>query len=299
MVIRILDQNYFVLQTLPSETGLLQYVCKNVAENDGRIYRIVNIPLEETTPEMISWLNGIWRAGRFHELRQYAVEKDCLQVVADCGSETAVSVEQILEEEKPALKERCEMAGKFLQRLILSDVPAFFAIHALDAEHVRFTPSLDCCFTFELEQLKRFASAAPSKEFHRIRAVLRKLFSNELRDKKMPELKDLLDRILQLEFSDTMEIYKAWLPIAEQYAGMDEEKLQRKDFFTALKEKLKLAAGFFKKAFGLVILGLAIAYLVISIKNFTAPTEQKDIYKTIGDMEIVSGTAEETEENHE
>jgi len=299
VVIRVLDQNYFVLQTLPSETGLLQYVCRNVAENDGHLYRIVNIPLEETTPAMISWLNDIWRAGRFHELRQYAVEKDSLQIVADCGSEAALPLEEILEEEKPGLSERIDMGGKFLQRLILSDVPVFFAINAMDAEHVRFTRSLDCCFTFELEDLKNFASADPTRVYHRIRAVLRKLFSDELRDRKMPELKDLLDRILQLEFSDTMEIYKAWLPIAEQYAGVDEEKLEKQGFFSVLKEKLKKISGFLKKAFTLVILGMAIAYLLFSIKNFTKPTVQKDIYKTIGDMTIISHIESETEESHE
>ncbi len=299
MVIRVLDQNYFVLQTLPSETGLLQYVCRNVAENNGHVYRIVNIPLEETTPEMIIWLNDIWRTGRFHELTQYAAEGDDLQIVVDCGIESALSLEELLEEEKPGLSERINMGGKFLQRLILSDVPVFFVVNAMDAGHVRFTPSQDCFFTFELEDLKQFAAADPTRVYHRIRAVLRKLFSDELRDRKMPELKDLLDRILQLEFSDTMEIYKAWLPIAEQYTGVDEEKLERKGFFSILKEKAKKISGILKKAFSLVIVGMAIAYLVFSIKNFTKPTEQKDIYKNIGDMTIISHIETETEESNE
>ena len=51
MIIRILDKNYFVQQTIPSEKGLVQYVCLNVSEDDGRIYRIVRIPVREVKQE--------------------------------------------------------------------------------------------------------------------------------------------------------------------------------------------------------------------------------------------------------
>ena len=151
MVIRVLEQNYFVLQTLPSETGLLQYVCKNVSEDDGHIYKIVLVPPEKTSHELIGWLYGIWQAGRFHELKQYASEQDRLQVVVDCGAEAAVPMGELLDTEPLSLNERVRMGTKVMERLILSDMPDFFAEHALDPEHVCFTESMDCSFRFELE----------------------------------------------------------------------------------------------------------------------------------------------------
>ena len=100
MIIRVLNRNYFVQQTIPSEQGLLQYVCTNVAEDDGKLYRIVRIPLPEVTPELVRYLADIFRKERFRELVQYANEGEYLQVVTDCGSAKAKSIRERLAESK-------------------------------------------------------------------------------------------------------------------------------------------------------------------------------------------------------
>lgn len=299
MVIRVLDQNYFVLQTLPSETGLLQYVCKNVAEDDGHVYRLVMVPPEETDEGLIDWLFGIWQTGTFHELKQYASDRGRLKVVVDCGAESAVPMEELLETDVLSLRERIHMGGKLLERLILSDVPDFFALHTLDPEHVCFTESLDCCLHFELEYLTQYADADTVRVFHRLRAVLRRLFAAELREKKMPELKELLDRILQQEFQDMMEVYRAWLPIADKYAEMDEERLEPRTLGHIIWEKVKAFVNFMKKWVGVAIILIAVAYLVFAIRDFLAPTKQMDVYQSVGDMKIISDTVEETEAQNE
>ncbi len=299
MVIRVLNQNYFVLQTLPSETGLTQYVCRTVAGDDGHIYRIVMVQREETTPELVSWLSDIFREGRFHELVQYASEQDSLQVVVDCGYADAVPMERLLEDEHPDLKERMMMCGKLLERLILSDIPVFFAVPALDPEHVRFTKSLDCCFTYELENLAGFDETTPEKELHHLRAVIRRLFAAEMRDRKIPELKSLLDRIVQHEFPDRMAIYEAWLPIQKKYSEADETKLEAKSLPYVIWEKIKAFAEFLRKLFFIVVIISALGYLAFSVRDFAAPEKQQDIYVSVGDMRIISGTAAETEGQNE
>ena len=299
MVIHVLNQNYFVLQTLSSETGFRQYVCKNVAEDDGHIYRVVMIPREETTSDLILWLSDIFNAGRFYELVQYASERDSLQVVVDCGYADAVPMDQLLREEKPDLQERMMMCGKMLERLILSDVPVFFAVPALYPDHVRFTRSLDCCFTYELDELVNFEEADPERELHRLRAVIRKLFASEVKDRKIPELNDLLDRITQHEFPDRLAIYEAWLLIEEKYGAEDETKLKARSLPYIIWEKIKAIAKFLKNLFFIVVIILALAYLVFSIRNFVAPEKQQDVFETVGDMTIHSGTAVETEEQNE
>lgn len=295
MVIHVLNQNYFVLQTLPSEAGLTQYVCKNVAEDDGHIYRIVMVPREETTSELVRWLADIFRAGCFYELVQYASERDSLQVVVDCGYADAVPMEQLLREERPTLKERMVMCGNMLERLVLSDVPAFFAVPALKADHVRFTKNLDCCFTYELENLEEFEEASTEKELMRLRAVIRRLFAAEIKDRKIPELQDLLDRIAQHEFPDRLAIYEAWLLIEDKYGTAGELKLESKSLPYIIWGKIKAIAGFLKKLFFIVVILLAVAYLVFSIRNFAAPSQQQDVYQAIGDMTIQGGSASETE----
>lgn len=295
MVIHVLDQNYFVLQTLPSEAGLTQYVCKNVAEDDGHIYRIVMVPREDTTPELIRWLSDLFREGRFYELVQYASERDSLQIVVDCGYVDAVPMDRLLRDEHPALRERMRMCGKMLERLVLSDVPVFLAVPVLKTDHIRFTKSLDCCFTYELDKLADLEEVSIDKELLRLRSVLRKLFAAELKDKKIPELQDLLDRLVQREFQDAMEVYEAWLSIEDKYAAAEDAKLEPRSLPYIIWEKIKALAGFLKKLFFIVVIIVALAYLVFSVRDFVTPGRQQDIFETLGDMTIHSAAAAETE----
>ena len=287
MVIRILDKNYYVLQALVSETGVSQYVCKNVAEDDGRVYRVALLSREQQTPALIRWLYDIYRTGCFRELVQYSHESDGLQIVLDCGPETAVPVSRLLQEEKPSLRERVKMGGELLKRLILSDVPAFFAISALDPDHVRFTGSLDCFLTFELGSLSEYYRADSTEEFRRLASVFRSLFAEEIRLWKMPELNAFLSRIEQQEFSSLRDIYEAWLPIVEQYREAESSELAAKSLPFRIWDRIMDGVSLLKSLVFILAIGLAIAYLVISVMRFARPTEQKDVYEQVGDLTII------------
>ena len=56
-------------------------------------------------------------------------------------------------------------------------------------------------------------------------------------------------------------------------------------------EKIKAAVRFLRSMFFVVVIFIAIAYLVLSIRNFVAPPARKDVYKSVGDLQIVSETA--------
>ena len=57
-------------------------------------------------------------------------------------------------------------------------------------------------------------------------------------------------------------------------------------------EKIKAAFRFLRSMFFVVVILIAIAYLVLSIRNFVTPPAHKDVYKSVGDLQIVSETAE-------
>ena len=96
-----------------------------------------------------------------------------------------------------------------------------------------------------------------------------------------------------------MEVYRAWLPVAKKYADMEESSLEPVSLGTILWKMVEKVIDFIKKWMGLLIIIIALVYLIISIRDFTAPTKQKDVYNAIGDMTIISGTAEETEAQNE
>lgn len=297
MIIRVLDRNYFVQQTLSSEKGLLQYVCTNVAEDDGKVYRIVRIPLPEVDSGLIRYLSDIYREGRFHELAQYANEDGFLQVVADCGLQKAKTLKDLLEESNLTLRARLDMGEKIMERLILSDVPDFFALGAMDTDHVRFTDAMECCFTFELEGLKDFERADTAEVHQKLRKVLDELFAKELKDDRVPEFRPFLDRISQKEFSTNMALYQAYQPLAAEVGLRDEKSMEGLSLPYRIWNKIKSFFGFLRSLFFVIVILIAIAYLVMSVRNFVAPTKQKDVYHSVGDLEIVSGTSSAAEES--
>lgn len=292
MIIRVLDRNYFVQQTISSEHGLIQYVCTNVAEDDGRIYRIVRIPLPEVETGLIRYLSDIYREGSFRELKQYANEGGYLQVVADCGDMKAKTLKEILGEGGLTFRARLALGEKLLERLILSDVPDFFALGAMDTDHVRFTDAMDCSFFFELENLKNFQEADTPQVHRRLRAVLNTLFEKELKDERVPELKPFLDRISQNEFPSSMLLYQAYQPLAAELSLRNEETMEGKSLPFRIWEKIKALFRFLRSLFFVAVILIAIAYLVLSIRNFVSPPAQKDVFKSVGDLQIVSGTEE-------
>ena len=293
MIIRVLDRNYFVQQTISSDNGLVQYVCTNVAEDDGRVCRIVRIPLPEVDTGLIRYLSDIYKAGSFRELVQYANEGGFMQVVVDCGVQKARTLKKILEEGGLSLKARLNMGEKLLERLILSDVPDFFALGAMDTDHVCFTEANDCSFVFELADLKNFEKADTAKVHRKLRSVMDELFAKELKDERVPELKPFFDRISQLEFTTNMALYQAYEPLAAELALRDEDSMEGMSLPYRIWEKIKAAVRFLRGMFFVVVILIAIAYLVLSIRNFVVPPAHKDVYKSVGDLQIVSETAEE------
>ena len=290
MIIRVLDRNYFVQQTIPSEGGLLQYVCTNVAEDDGKLYRIVRIPLDEVTPELIRYLSDIFRKERFRELVQYANERDHLQVVTDCGSARAKSIAERLSESKVPLRERLAMGEKLLERLILSDVPAFFAVSALDETHVRFTDSLDCSLTYELEGLLNFQEAGMDAVIKKVRLFLAGLFKKEIKDGKLPDLEVFLKRIEVGSFRELLPLYTDYRTLAESLSAVDEDTLEPKSLPYRIWEWIKSAFRFLKKLFFVVVILMAVTYLVLAVRNFLAPTKQMNVYSQVGDLQIRAET---------
>ncbi|MBQ1423441.1 MAG: hypothetical protein IIY96_03260 [Lachnospiraceae bacterium] len=288
MIIRVLDQNYFVQETIPSEDGLVQYVCTNVSEDDGRICRIVRIPLQDVKPALIEYLADIFREGQFRELIQYANEAGYLHVVTDCGPAKARSLKDRLEKDVIPLKERLAMGEKFLKQLILSNVPVFFAQSAMDTAHVLFTDADECSFVFELEHLERFADADKEKMLKGTESVLSGLFAKELDQQKLPEMQAFLDRIVQGEYSGTLSLYQAYRSVEAELRDVDEDSLEPKSFLWRLWDKIKLLASHAEKLFIVVVFAIAIAYLVWSVRNLLKPTVQRDIYPSIGDERILS-----------
>lgn len=299
MIIRVLDQNYFVQQTIPSEEGLIQYVCTNVSVDDGRLYKIVRIPVREVSAELIRYLAGLYKEGLFHELVQYGNEKEHFHVVMDCGPVKARTLYERLQKDVISLAERLSMGEHFLEYLIISSVPDWFAEISMDSEHIVFTDALECAFDFDLEFLEDFEDADSRRMQMRLRDVLYELFAKELDKEKLPEIKVFLEKITQGEYPERMALYQEYHKIAQALADVKESSLEPKGFLWRLWDGIKSIASHAEKYVGFIAYAVAIIYLIWSIWNMMQPTKQRDIYTAVGDEKILSGTRNVEEEMNE
>ncbi len=287
MVIRVLDHKYFVMNTIVSGDGLDQYVCRDLSGEDSEIYRIVRIPHDDVTPELMRYLTDIDSSESFNQLREYSNEGDFLCVVMDCGSSRAVSLRKKIAREQPSFKERLGYVYGLIERLILSDIPVYFATSALNAESIRLTPALDIAFDFDIHDILGFESRGMEDVCTELADVIMEVFDAEMSRNSLAELTQLVRNLRLRRYTDYLAIFADYKVIYEKYSGSEDDiELENNSFPFRLWDMLKNLCAQVKKYAYLLLLVLAAAYLVMTIRNIFKPTQQKDIYDYIGDMQI-------------
>ena len=287
MVIRVLDHKYFVLRTVDTDDGLKQYVCRDLVDEESNIYRIVRIPHADVTTQLLRYLADIEVEGSFKEMREYASEGDFLCIVMDCGSQEAVPMSERLEREPLSLKERFGYVYKLIERMILSDMPAYFAVAGITPSGVKFTSAMDCSFDFDIHDITEYADYGTDDICGSLADFITGVFAEELRWSSMPELADFIKDLRRQRYSDYMDIFADFKAIEQIYSERDDAETESNSFPFRMWDVTKDLASQLKNISSLLLLLLAVVYLVISIRNTLKPTVAENIYDSVGDMQII------------
>jgi hypothetical protein len=287
MVIRVLDHKYFVLRTIDTENGLDQYVCRDLVDEESNIYRIVRIPHSDVNDKLLRYLADIEVAGSFGELREYASEDGYLCVVMDCGSKDAETLTDKIAREEPDFRERLGYVEKLVERLILSDIPAYFAAAALSTERIKLTAALDCSFDFDVHDILEYEGYGMNDVCGRLADVIMDVFDRELKWNAMEDLTEFIKDLHFHRYSDYLAIYSDFKAICDRYGEDTDIELENNSFPFQMWDLLKNLAAHLRSMAALLLLVLAVAYLAISVRNFLKPTQARDVYTSIGDMQIM------------
>lgn len=295
MVIRVLEHKYFVMNTIIAGDGLDQYVCRDLSGQDSEIYRIVRIPHDDVTPELMRYLADIDSSESFAQLREYSNEGEYLCVVMDCGSSQAVSLRKKIAREQPSFRERLGYVYGLIERLILSDIPVYFAASAMNMESIRLTPALDMAFDFDIHDILDFESRGMEDICTGLADVIMEVFDAEMSRNSLDELTQLVRNLRLRRYTDYMSIFADYKVIYEKYSDSEDDiELENNSFPFRLWDTLKKLCAQVRKYAYLLLLVVAAAYLVMTICNIFKPTQQKDIYDYIGDMRIGADDATQT-----
>jgi hypothetical protein len=287
MVIRVLDHKYFVLRTISAEDGLDQYVCRDLVDEESNIYRIVRIMHADVNDKLLRYLADIEVEGSFGELREYASEDGYLCVVMDCGAKDAKTLSERITEEASSFGERLGYVSKLIERLILSNIPAYFAAAALSGERVKYTDAMDCAFDFDLHDILEYESYGMNDVCGRLADVITNVFERELKWNAMKELTEFIKDLHLHRYTDYLAIYSDFKAICEKYGTGEGIELENNSFPFQLWDMLKNLASNLRNMAAMLLIVLAVAYLAISVRNFLKPTQARDVYTSIGDMQIM------------
>lgn len=284
MVIRNMEQRYIVIHKIESGDGSDQYLCRNLDSDSDREYRIARLELRKVSGELVRFLLEQIHQENFTDFLDYFTDADYLYVVMNRGRGN--TLDQKLSQENCRLKERMEVAKNLLEKAVLLDLPPYFLNGTMRGRGILVTPSLEVGFDYEMNDLAGFARIGFEQAAGRIGKILETLFARELGLEALPEMKAFIYGLKHGEFTGLLDVHEAFLTIYYQWEGKSEQALKPQSFSFRLWEKLKKLGIVVKKAVYAGILLLALAYLVITVRNFKTPEPVVENFEKIGTLHI-------------
>lgn len=284
MIIRNLEQRYLVIHKLESENGADQYLCRNADSDSGREYRIARVGLPTVGGELVRFLMEQIHRENFTDFVDYFTDADYLYVVMNCGHGNPLG--QKLSQESCRLEERMEITKNLLEKTVLLDMPPYFLYGAMRSEGIRVAPTLDVEFDYEMNDIAEFDLIGFEQAQRRIGEILEILFGRELELEAFPAMKALIYGVKHGEYTTVLSVHEAFLSIYSERKEKSGQALTPQSLSFRLWERIKKLGILAKKAVYAGILLLALAYLVITVRDFRTPAPAAEIFEKIGTLQI-------------
>lgn len=284
MMIRNLSKKYLVIQELECTQTVSQYLCRMMDQEDSRMYRAARQEILRVGADEIRFLMEQVKNENFTDFVDFFTDGDSLYVLMQYGA--GISLREKLITEECSLGERLEIGKNLLERLLLLDLPPFFLNAAMTEDQVRVEKNGDVGLDYNLVEIDRFSTYGFSQGAEGIGRVFMTLYGEELRLKAIPELETMVYGLLHGEKDSLMDIYQGFLPIYRTWKRRRDGELEPKNFLFRLWDMVKAAGRLLKKLVMPAICLLAVAYLVLSVRNFFAPPGVKAQFTSIGTVQI-------------
>lgn len=284
MMIRNLEQRYLVIQKIEDTDGADQYLCRNADFDSDREYRIARLSLPMVGGDLVRFLMEQIHQENFTDFVDYFTDADYLYVVMNCGRGNTLG--QKLRQENCKLNERMEISKNLLEKAVLLDMPSYFLYGVMREDGIRVAPTLEVGFDYEMNGLAQFDQIEFVQAQRRIGEILELLLARELELEALPAMKTMIYGLKHGEYEDLLKVHEAFLLIYYEWDGKSEQALSPQSFSFRLWARIKKLGSLAKKAVYAGILLLALAYLVITVKEMNRPAPIADTFEKIGTLQI-------------
>lgn len=282
MVIQSSAHTYVAIQKL--DTGIMsQFLCRRIAQGEDVQCRLAVVP-NEYAPELVPYLKEQQDGGTFTDLLDFFTDAGNLYIATAATS--FPSLLSRLEGNGCGLPERMAVMRNLLETLILQGMDDFFCCAALEPSAIGVSDSLEIGFQYDLDEIASHEQWGNLMTQYRLSLIADALFEAELKTESLPEAREFTQRLKQGTFSNLLEIYQWFLPVAEIWLSGEKKELKPMSFRFRMWEKIKGLAKKLVWLWKMFLIVLAAAYLVLSVKAFLTEPAVSQHFKQIGTLTI-------------
>lgn len=284
MTIETLQHQYYILQKISETKEMEHFLCREESsQKSSQVYDIFKIKDRRLAVKLILI---------FTEQMNHAAFSDFCECFSKNGElylvflhKKTIPLEEKLEKEDCSRQERILIGKKILEQLLLLDMPQFLAYDILNLKQIQVSEAYDVSFLYELNEIQNFEMIGMREIQNELANVMERIFQYELFLRISEEITEFLNRLKNNEYEDILQIYQAYLHLAETLED-SKSLLKPNTFWFRVWDKVK---AFWKKVkaylLGFIVLGAAV-YLIYAILNPKPNTEESFDFQRIGTLMI-------------
>lgn len=283
MIIQTLEKKYIVTEVLFSDRHMDRYICHE--EDGGERYTVVCVKDRVWIRKAMQFLIEQIENTHFTDFVSCFFSEACLYVVLKY--EEGISLEEKLGSEDCPLQERIPIGKSILERVMLMDMPDYFACDCLRPGNVMVSPALEVSFRYELSKLRSYHLASFIQVQARMEALFGTLFSQERKQDMFPPISSFCHALRKGEYQDIREIYTAYDGMSRAVETLSERDIVRPHTRSfCLWDRIKRYLVWCRKMAAILLMLFAVAFLIYTLQKYFEEGREKIIFKSIGTLQI-------------
>lgn len=283
MVIQTAKKQYPVIGYLEQDGQRDVFLCENIDRQSRCL--LVRIKDQRLISAAVEFLYEQAANQAFTDFQDCFVNGEALALVFACPK--GQELEEKLKGEYSSLNERLEIVKKTLERLILLDMPCFFACRSLEASNLFVTRSLDISFRYDLEGIENNRAYSMKDVQACFKETAKLVFKEELKKEVIPPMEVFLELLSQKEYSGYLELYRSFLFTEEQVLALSKQELEiPKTWLFRLWDRIKKWLKSLKRILVVGVLLAGLLYMLWTLDRLSKPAASAKVVNQIGTLKI-------------
>lgn len=283
MMIQSLEKNYIVIKYSFSDSNVERYICQE--ETGGERFTIVRIKNRHWITRVVEFLMRQKENSHFTDFVSCFFSEECLHVVMKYAE--GISLEEKLQNENSSLEERLAIGKEILEKILILNMPDYFLKDCLKAENIILSTSLEVSFQYELRNISDYERVPFWQVQICLQKIFRMLLGQELKKNMLPPAAYFCDLLKKGGYQDILEIYTAYDSMYKEVQVLsDGKEILPQTWTFRLWDKVKQYIPVLKKVCAAVLMLLAVAFLIYTVRESMQEGGEKKSFEYIGTLEI-------------